>query len=123
LRRARNGNNRKIYLTNNFEKNPGAMQFVMLRCASLFRLVGGWLQEFPDKKAMGKKYFEVGNSFLDASIDVTQPRTHEFVVDQIKRITEAYKERWLRQKALSGDITDDPVIRSDVQVCSALSSK
>jgi len=93
---------------NNFDRNPGAMQFVFLRCASIFLLVGGYLQEQPGYQADGKKFSEAGNSFLEASLEKTKPSSQQFVVDQISRMTGAYKERWLRAKALSGNFSDDP---------------
>jgi hypothetical protein len=113
----------KYISQNNFEKNPGAMQFVMLRCASLFLLVGGHFQESPDlqTKTIGKRYSERGNRFLKLSEEVAKPFDQEFALGQANRMIEAYKERWLRQKALSGNFSDDPIIRSDMQVCSSLS--
>ena len=103
---------------NDFERNPAAAQFVFLRCASIFLLVGGHLQRDSDLQAQAKVYSH-GDGFLSMSESV-KPFNQEFALEQSGRMTEAYKQRWLRAKALSGNFSDDPVIRSDIQLCSTL---
>jgi hypothetical protein len=106
---------------NDFKRNPGAMDFVFLRCASIFKLVGGALQENQDRSLhpMGKIYWESGDQFLSMA-SASKGFNQQFALDQFNRMLEAYKERWLRAKALSGNFSDDPVIRSDMQLCSAM---
>ena len=101
---------------NEFERNPGAAQFVFLRCASIFAVIYSEILIF---KAQGKVYSESGDKFLSMSESV-KPFSQEFALEQFGRMTEAYKQRWLRAKALSGNFSDDPVIRSDMQLCSTL---
>lgn len=101
---------------NNFNSNPGAAEHVFLRCASILLLAGGYLQQTPDLVATGKAFSDSGNEFLDLAARI--PRfNQQFGLDQVNRMTDAYKERWLRAKAATGNFSDDPIIRSDIKTC------
>jgi hypothetical protein len=44
----------------------------------------------------------------------------DFARSQAERISKAYGERIAQSKAMSGNIFNDPVVRSDVEVCTAI---
>lgn len=105
---------------NDLSKNPGAMGHVLLRCASLMTIMANYAEKQEGMQKAAKIYRTAGERFLDASLK-TPGMNQSLAVDQSARMEEAYIERALRAKALTGNVFDDPVLRSDAQFCSSLS--
>jgi len=85
-------------------------------------LVGGYLEQITDLQATGKHFTATGNRYL--LLLQQRPRfNQQFALDQIKRMTEAYRERWLKSVALTGNFSDDPILRPDIAVCSKIISQ
>lgn len=111
-----NGYHRKVCGTKRIRTKSGRCA---IRVPTVRFYLCGHLQRDTHLQAQGKVYSESGDKFLSMSESV-KPFSQEFALEQFGRMTEAYKQRWLRAKALSGNFSDDPVIRSDMQLCSTL---
>jgi hypothetical protein len=109
---------------NGSERNPDAANFLFLRCATILLLVGSLLQNDQDQSlhATGKQYWESGQQFLK-TVERSQRFSEKLAVDEMKRVTEGYKEHWLRSNSGSEKFSDDPLIQSDIRACAVLRSK
>jgi len=105
---------------NDFERNPGAAEFIFLRCASLYTVIGVGIGQNAGLHKESQAYIEGGKQFLGFLAAIPNPSSAKHVGDQMQRMVEAYRERWLRSKALTGNFSDDPIIRSDGPICSKL---
>jgi hypothetical protein len=106
------------------ERNPDAANFLFLRCTTILLLVGSLLQKDRDQSlhATGKEYWESGQHFLK-TVSGSQRLSETLALDEMKRVTEAYKGHWLRSNPGSEKFRDDPLIRSDIRACATLRSK
>ena len=100
------------------EKTPGptAAQFVSLRCGALLNMLAAYTKDngLPEKAAQFRTLADVA---VASAIKTSKPPSEEFILGQIKLMTEGYTQRWLKAKALTGNFSDDLVIQSDLPVC------
>lgn len=96
--------------------NAGTEVFVGLRCASLFMLISIYAgnNKMDDQAA---KFKEASQSAFKFAADSQKPKNDEYLVGQVKIMLEAYKDRFLKAKALTGNFSDDPVINADMKTC------
>ena len=97
--------------------NGGTEVFVGLRCASLFRLMSIYLSDNKMDDEAGRFKGASENAFKFAA-GSQEPKNEDYLIGQVKIMLEGYKDRFLKAKALTGNFSDDPVIRADMKTCS-----
>lgn len=106
----------KYISQNDFQKNPGASRFIFMRCASLYTLIGASFISNQETKQIAQKLIADGEKILDTLIK-QNPLDKKYINDQAILMLEGYKERFLKAKALTGNFSDDPIIKADTQTC------
>jgi hypothetical protein len=83
-------------------------------------LVGGSLKENSTTQGVGEKLIASSDVFSQGAFRLSNLGSTsdiEFVKNQITRMAEAYKVRYLDARALTGNFSDDPIIKSDFSTC------
>lgn len=100
------------------EKNdlskPAGIQFVSLRCAALHLFSAGMLAS--DSPAMAAQFNESAKMFVTKALATPQAGS-DFVRDQLERMTLMYGDRARAAKANTGNVFDDPIVKSDMFFC------
>ena len=100
------------------EFGDAAKQFVGLRCGSLYLI----LSQYGKDNGMADK----GENFkraADVAFEMAQsvkPYNEKYVLAQIEMIIDGYTKRWLKAKAMTGNFSDDQIIKSDMNICGRL---
>lgn len=102
------------YATTNNIAGRAGVQFVTLRCGSLYTFTAGMLQA-DDKAELADTHREVANRFIVRAISAGDDQG--FILDQMKRMLAMYSERAKQSKANTGNVFDDPLLRSDLEFC------
>lgn len=105
--------------TNNIAGRAG-VQFVSLRCGSLYTFTAGML-EADGQAELADAHRGVAKGFTAKAIGVSDDRT--FVLDQMKRMLAMYSERARQSKANTGSVFDDLLLRSDFEFCKRAASQ
>ena len=110
----------KKFIAENSNRDPSTLEHVGYRCYVVLRIIGGIfeLDTRPDVQMNGKLFSAWADSFVPNLTGKTF--NPEFARSQAERISKAYSERIAQSKAMSGNIFNDPVVRSDVEVCTAI---
>lgn len=97
--------------------NGGTEVFVGLRCSSLFMLMSIYASnnKLEDHAEKFSKSSENAFKFAAHSQD---PKNIGYLTGQVELMLEAYKERLLKAKALTGNFSDDKIISADLKTCS-----
>lgn len=104
------------FLVRNVPDAPSTKQFVFLRCAALYTFFGGVIGAQGDAKSEAA-YNQAGFRFLSMAAELEPQKEVAGVVDQMRRMVVMYSDRAKDTKARTGSISDDPLIKSDAEVC------
>ena len=108
---------------NDFQRNPDTFDHVSYRCFALFYLVGSYfLENNPDMKETANKLINLSNIFLNYQ-SKRKNFNLEYAKSQTQIMIEEYSKRLKKSKALTGNFFDDPVVNSDLSICSKLALK
>jgi hypothetical protein len=94
--------------------------FVYLRCAALFGMVGEMTKNEASLQKESKGFLAAGSMFYSLVID--SGAGSKYALDQIGRMNSAYLEIGLNSKAQSGDFFRDDLLVADMKTCGALAS-
>ena len=109
------------YAATNDVAKPAGVQFVSLRCASLYMFVSEWLKQ-EDRREMAAKFEEAAKSFLTAALGVAKGQEN-FVTDQVPRMIAIYSDRARAAKAATGNVFEDPILHSDILFCKRIAGR
>jgi hypothetical protein len=100
---------------------PGA-QFIGLRCHVLLSILSGYSQDngIPD---MVDVFRPASDLALRSAITALESPDKNFLTGQIELMMKGYTQRWLRAKALTGNFSDDAVIKADLPFCMQIFGK
>lgn len=108
-------------------ENSVAITSTMLeRCSALFTVIGYWFgsQSDVEKQELGLFYerqavvvFLTWRVLQEGSLDLTEEQMTGLFRAQLKILVPEYQTIMSRAKALTGDSTSDPVVRSDLDTC------
>lgn len=101
---------------NRGSNNKLTEMFVGLRCSSVYKMMSIYLKE-NNINDLSKKYDEASDAALMFAYENREKSTVDYMGGQIKIMSVAYAERFLRAKALTGNGTDDDVIEADIKTC------
>lgn len=97
--------------------NGGSEVYVGLRCASLFMLMSIYMKnnEMLDEAT---KFAKASESAFAFAANSQKPKNDDYLAEQVKIMMPAYRDRFLKAKALTGNFSEDPVIAADMKTCS-----
>ena len=97
------------------EPGDAAKTFVGLRCTSLLLIWSKYLQDNGENELAQK--FERSAQLALGLAQSVKSFDEEYGRAQIRIMVDGYKERWLKAKAMTGNVSDDRIIRSDLAFC------
>ena len=103
------------FVAENLDNDQSAGLFLSLRCTSLYTIM--WKVGTDNKLEHSDRFETAATGALELAQHFQKPRNDEYIQTQLKLMAEAYVERWLKAKALTGNFSDDPVIKSDLATC------
>jgi hypothetical protein len=108
----------KKFMAENSNVDPSTLEHVGYRCYVVLRIIGGIFEQDtrPDVQMNGKLF----SAWADSFVPNLTGKKPDFARSQAERISKAYGERIAQSKAMSGNIFNDPVVRSDFEVCTAI---
>ena len=65
-----------------------------------------------------EKFQKASETALGFALENQKPVNEDYISNQMITMLTAYKERFLKAKALTGNFSDDPVIAADIKTCS-----
>ena len=92
-----------------------AQQFVGLRCGSLYLILAQYGKD-NGMSDLGEKFSRAAEAALGLARSA-KPYSEEYVLTQVAIIMDGYKKRWLKAKAMTGNFSDDRLIKSDIDLC------
>ena len=107
------------FLVKEGKPSDASMQFVGLRCAALFSIMSQYGFD-NNMKDIGEKFKVASESAIEMAASASHPFNEDFLLGQLKMMMEAYTERWLKAKALTGNFSDDTIISADLNTCTTL---
>jgi hypothetical protein len=108
------------FLAENVGSDSGGVEvYVGLRCYSLFRVMSIYAKD-NNLNEEAERFSEASNTFLQVAENSQNPKNMKYLVSQIKFMIEGYTERFLQSKALTGNFSEDSVIKADMAFCSSL---
>ena len=102
------------------EFGDAAKTFVGLRCTSLYLIWSSLLRDSGEND-LAQKFDRIAELALGLAQSV-KPFNEDYSRAQIRIMVDGYKDRWLKAKAMTGNASDDQVIRSDMHVCAQIFS-
>src|SRR5262245_54021624 len=109
------------YAATNDVAKPAGVQFVSLRCASLYLFLSEWLKQ-ENREEMAAKFEEAAKSLFTAALS-TGKNQADFVTDQVPRMIAMYSERARSAKAATGNVFEDPILHSDILFCKRIAGR
>jgi hypothetical protein len=110
----------KKFIAENSNRDPNNSEHVGYRCYVVLSLIGGMFEQDdrPDVKTQGTLFRAWADGFIPAAMG--KNFNPDYARKQGEIISQAYGERIARSRAMSGNIFDDPVVRSDFEICTAI---
>lgn len=102
---------------NDFIQKPEVVQYINLRCASLYAFLGVAAQGDAEFQASSTNFRERGEEFLDALVLTVHGA--DMARAQLFALIGDYKSRFLAAKVTGGGLLADRTIRTDLKLCSA----
>jgi hypothetical protein len=103
---------------NNSNTNKSTENFIGLRCASLYLVIGGVI-EIKESAASAKKFRDLSSSAIDFAIN-NGLKDGYYISSQIDLISKNYIEKIRMSQALTGNMFDNPVIVADMDRCKSI---
>lgn len=108
---------KKFIQENSKSKNGSTEIFIGLRCSSLYILMGAYTDN-NQMKSQSENFRSLSNYALKFAYDNSKDKNIDYLSSQMEIMTSAYKDRFLKSKALTGNFSDDPIISADLDTCS-----
>ena len=97
------------------ELGDATKSFVGLRCTSLMLIWSKFLRD-NGKNDLSQEFERSAELALGLAKSV-KLFNEEYGREQIRIMVGGYKERWLKAKAMTGNVSDDRLIKSDMLLC------